>query len=223
MKHITYAILCIIALIAETNAQGLYLSPSFSYWGTAVITTTAESTEIITDSRYGLEIDVTSGLFSFTSVAMRGNVVTEFYALASASDETEYIVTNGVCSVSAFIEDELDPANLTNFRTNFWSFLVNAVENPPDTYIVTFSNVVTTIVTADGLPTLLSTIITGPTSTSFVITINTYTNSTPPFSTFSLPTACNEFTCNSCYSSAMNLGNNLIIMLLALAVMYSMM
>ena len=222
MRQTVSALLCILAMITGTNALGPQLSPSFSFQGTAVSTQTIGTTVTTTTfTRYNLTIDATRELLYANIEGMSGEVTRSIYALASVNDNTGYEVLNGVCSKSTYTVNPSDPMGL---QVNFWSVFDNAVENPPGTYIVTVAPVVLTLVTISGLP--VSYIISSPGTTTslFALTITNYINTTPPFSTFTLPAACSQFTCTACYSSAVNLGSSFILMLLALvalAVMYS--
>ena len=219
MRQTVSALLCILVIITGTNALGPQLSPSFSFDGTAVLTQTTGATMTITTfTRYNLAIDATRGLLYANIEGMSGGVTNTINAVGSVNDNSAYQVLNGVCTKSTYTVNPSDPMGL---QVNFWSAFDNVAANPPGTYVVTVSQVVLTLVTVNGLPVTLTSSSTG---TSFELTITNYIDSTPPFSTFALPAACSQFTCNACYSSAVNLGSSFILMLLALvalAVMYS--
>ena len=219
MRQTVSALLCILAIITGTNALGPQLSPSFSFEGTAVFTATSGTTVTTgTFTRYNLAIDDTRGLLYANIEGMIAGVTSAINAVASVNDNSAYQVLNGVCNESTYVVNPSDPMSL---QVNFWSAFDNVAANPPGTYVVTVSQVVLTLITENGLPVSYTISSTG---FSFVLTITNYINSTPPFSTFALPAACSQFTCNACYSSAVNLGSSFILMLLALvalAVMYS--
>ena len=223
MRQTVSALLCILAIITGTNAQRPYLSTTFLLQATAVSTTTEGTTvSTTTYTRYDTAIDIPRGLAYFIQKGMSGSATGSLYALASANDNTSYQALNGTCSESTFNSNLSDPMS---FLGNYWREFDNAVENPPGTFTITGSQSITTLVTVNGLPTSITSGLSTSSFTSlFVLTITSFTNSTPPFSTFALPAACSQFTCNACYSSAVNLGSSFIIMLLALvalAVMYS--
>ena len=219
MRQTVSALLCILAIITGANALGPQLSPSFSFEGTAVLTqTTGATVTTTTFTRYNLAIDATRELLYGNIEAMIADATFSIYALASVNDQSAYVVTNGVCSESTYIANASDQMS---FRVNFWGSFDNAVVNSPDTYVVTESSTVSTLLTTNGLPVSYNVSFTG---FSFALTITNYINSAPQFSTFTLPAACSQSTCNACYSSAVNLGSSFILMLLALvalAVMYS--
>ena len=219
MRQTVSALLCILAIITGTNALGPQLSPSFSFQGTAVLTQTSGTTVTTTTyTRYNLAIDATRELLYANIEAMFAGATFSIYALASVNDQSAYVVTNGVCSESTYIANASDAMS---FRVNFWGSFDNVVVNSPDTYVVTESSTVSTLLTTNGLPVSYNVSFTGY---SFALTITNYINSAPQFSTFTLPAACSQSTCNACYSSAVNLGSSFILMLLALvalAVMYS--
>ena len=223
MRQTVCALLCILVIITGTNAQRPYLSSSYSYQGTAVLTAT-EGTTVTTTAytRFDVAADISRRLGYTNFVGMSEGATYSIYQFFSGNDNTSYVVLNGICTERAFISNASDPMIS---QADSWSQYDNAVENPPGTFTITGSQSVTKLVTTNGLPTS----ITGSTTTSslttlLVITINSFTNSTPPFSTFALPAACSQFTCTACYSSAVNLGSSFILMLLALvalSVMYS--
>ena len=217
MRQTVSALLCILAIITGTNAQGPQLSPSFLLKGTAVGTQTIGTTVTTTTyTRFDYAIDTTRELLYANFEAMSGVVTSN--GVASVNDGSIYQVTNGVCTKRTYT---VNPSSPMSFQFDFWGAFDNAVENPPGTYVVTVSQVVYTLVTVNGLPVTYTSSSTG---SSLVLAITDYINSTPPFSTFTLPAACSQFTCNACYSSAVNLGSSFILMLLALvalAVMYN--
>ena len=219
MRQTVSALLCILAIITGTNALGPQLSPSFSFQGTAVLTqTTGATVTTTTFTRYNLAIDATRELLYANIEAMSGGATNSIYALGSVNDNSAYAVLNGVCSESTYTVNPSDPMGL---RVDFWSAFDNVAANLPGTYVVTRAPFVLTLFTLNGLPVTLTSSSTG---TLFTLTITNYIDSTPPFSTFTLPAACSQFNCTACYSSAVNLGSSFILMLLALvalAVVYS--
>ena len=231
MRQTVSALLCILAIITGTNALGPQLSPSFSFQGTAVSTITTGTT---TYTRYDLAIDIPRGLVYFKLDGISGGVARSLYELASANDNSGYGVLNGVCNGSAYTGNPSDPMGI---QVYFWSAFDNVAANPPGTYVVTVSQVVLTLVTVNGLPVTFTSIATGTSTSSFALTITNYINTTPPFSTFTLPAACSQFNCTACYDPAAtttatpttpslgsNLGSSFILMLLALvalAIIYS--
>ena len=135
--------------------------------------------------------------------------------IISINDGMAYTVNNDVCNASTAMTD---PSAPFSYSQDFWSVFDNAVENPPGTYTVTVFPVVLTLVTVNGLPTSLNTTGLG---LSTIITITSYTNSAPPFSTFTLPGACDAFTCNSCYSSGAVARGSLLLLIIAIALLFS--
>ena len=223
MKQTVSALLCILAIITGTNAQRPYLSTSFSFQGTVLVTPTFGSTvSTTTFTRFDVDIDTTRELYNANQEGITDGVPGSVYSLVSVNDNSAYQVLNSTCTESTLISNPSDPMN---FLYNYWSQFDNAVENPPGTFTANYSQIVLTLVTVNGLPTSVISVYTSSSSAYlFVLTITSYTNSTPPFSTFTLPATCCQFTCTACYSSAVNLGSSFILMLLALvalAVMYS--
>ena len=223
MRQTVSALLCILAIITGTNAQGPQLSSSYLYQGTGMLTATEGTTVTTTTyTRFDVAVDISRRLRYTNFVGVSEGATYSIYQFFSGNDNTSYLVLNGICTERAFISNASDPMIS---QADSWSQYDNAVENPPGTFTITGSQSVTKLVTTNGLPTS----ITGSTTTSslttlLVITITSFTNSTPQFSTFTLPAACSQSTCNACYSSAVNLGSSFILMLLALvalAVMYS--
>ena len=212
MKHLIASAFCILALVAGSHAQGPNLSPSFSFEGSAVFTITSDPTDsTIMYTQFDLAIDATRELLAIQEAAtFSGQQMTQ-YTILSINDGMQYTVTNNVCNA-------ISTDMTMNSSLDYWSFFDNAVENPPGTYTATFSTVVLTLVTVNGLPTSLNTTGLGQ---STILTITSYTNSTPPFSTFTLPEACENYTCNSCYSSGAVARGSLLLLIIAIALLFS--
>ena len=193
------------------RSPGPQLSPSFAFQGTAVESRTGYPTNTLT--RYDLAIDVSRGLqisnFEGTSGGTTGSEV----ILVSVNDTIVHGVFNGVCNTSS-----VSSAVSFNYQPDFWGRFDNAVESPPGTFTTTDSSSALTLVTVDGIPTSYSSSSTGY---SFVLTITSYTNSAPPFSTFTLPEACENYTCNSCYSSGAVARGSLLLLIIAIALLFS--
>ena len=125
---------------------------------------------------------------------------------------------NDVCSEISYITYIFDSLS---YQTDLWSEFYNSVESPPGTYIVTTEDTRYVLETLNGSPVALTNTHTDVYSSVTIIT--SYTNSTPPFSTFPLPAACNQSTCASCYSSAIASTGSLLLLILAIAVQYTVM
>ena len=218
MKHPISAVLCILALIVGTHAN---LSPSFSFKGTAAATETdgADITAFIY-TRYDIAIDATRGLLALNvEGTVDGQAITE-YAIVSINDNYTYSVLNGVCNATNFAADPTKPFS---YQENVWSFIFdNAVVNPPGTYTVTEPPLTIVLVTINGIPsTLRYSFAEGSVSVVTAVVFTEYNNEAPPFSTFPVPAACSQFTCDSCYSSAVATTGSFLLLILSLAILYT--
>ena len=212
MEHLIAAAFCILALVAGSHAQGPNLSPSFSFEGSAVSTITSGPTDLtFTYTQFDLAIDATRELQAMEFASTFSGQQIMQYTILSINDGMQYTVTNNVCNA-------ISTDMTMNSSLDYWSFFDNAVENPPGTYTVNVSTVILTLVTVNGLPTSLNTTVPGQ---SNIITITSYINSTPPFSTFTLPEACENYTCNSCYSSGAVARGSLLLLIIAIALLFS--
>ena len=220
MKHPISAVLCILAIIVGTHAN---LSPSFSFTGsgTATVTDGSDVTTYVY-TRYDYAIDVTRGLLALNVEGTIGGQPLTEYLIVSINDSLIYSNENGVCTTVAFAADPRYPFS---YQDNFWgSIFDNAVVNPPGTYTVTIPPLTILLVTVNGLPTTLTyTYASGTVSIATAVVFTDYINEAPPFSTFPLPAACSQFTCNSCYSSAIASTGSLLLLILAIAVQYTVM
>ena len=205
------ACVLILSLIAGLNAESPELSSSFAFEGSAVETINGGTT---TYTRYNIAIDVSRMLAVGHKEGTVGGEENSAFELLSVPDGLLYFLLNGVCNSRN--------ATTTGFPSNYWSVFDDAVENPPGTYTVTASESLKTLITVAGIPVSFSSVGTAG-GYSIAITFINYFNGNPPFSTFSLPAACNQFTCDSCYSSAVASTGSLLLLILAIAVLYTVM
>ena len=177
------------ALLLAVSGQFPTLSPSFSYQGTVVATGTVSFTGTISQA-----VDIDRGLAyeRITQTVIGQDPVTTI-ALLSANDNTLYASVDGTCTQITLPNDSIP------LDRNVWDMYANAVEGPIGTFTLTQNGIVTVIVIVNGEPAVIS--VTSGTTVS-VVTISNYDNTTPAFSTFSLPSECSQFTCDACYQTS---------------------
>ncbi|KAI6658015.1 hypothetical protein LOD99_15730 [Oopsacas minuta] len=204
-------------MFAATNAQFPDLSPSFYMQGTAVDTTTDGT--VITSPRFDIAIDATRELAYINSDFIFNGTTFNAFSITSESDNATYSTLTGQnCTMT-------DGASMTGqspipLTSNFWDTFENATEAPPGTFTVANPPITLSVVIVNGRPTVFTIAVadTGFGGIVTVITISNYLNGQPPFSLFTLPESCSEFTCDACYSSsAAGLASSLLMMLAAIA------
>ena len=182
------------------NAVPPELSDSFSFQGTgSTIINTSASVIILNHTRHNYAADTTRLLSVTDTLSVSDGVEYSGFVLASGNDNLTYSDSDGTCTTSPYISTLMNGTNgyiaLGNFTTG--------VEAPPGTitYTSTYQNSSAILVTVNGLPVSFTFAYIFDTYTvTSTININSYTNSSPPFSTFVLPDACSNFTCDYCYS-----------------------
>ncbi|KAI6658014.1 hypothetical protein LOD99_15729 [Oopsacas minuta] len=204
-------------MFAATNAQFPDLSPSFYMQGTAVATATDGT--VITYPRFDIAIDATRELAYQNIDFISSGATFNIFAITSVNDNATYGTFTGQnCTMT-------DGASMTGqspipLTSNFWDVFQGATEAPPGTFTVTIPPITLSVVIVNGRPTVFSIAVadTGSGGSVIVITISNYLNGQPPFSLFTLPESCSEFTCDACYSSsAAGLASSLLMMLAAIA------
>ena len=207
------------------NAVPPGLSDSYSFQATGVtLVNTSVGVTTLNYVRYNYAEDNTQFLSVMDSTYVSDGAINQEFLLASGNDDITYSDTNGVCTTSQYASTSLlsGTSELVNF--------VTGVEAPPGTvtYNLTYQGDSVILVTVNGLPvSYMSTYIFDTYNVTMILNIHSYTNSTPPFSTFVIPEAC---LCDSCYSpsattmsptttpsSAVSVTSSFLLMLAALA------
>ena len=191
------------ALLLAVSGQFPTLSPSFSYQGNVIATGTVSFTGTISQA-----VDIDRGLAyeRITQTVIGQDPVTTI-ALLSANDNALYASIDGTCTEIVLPNDSIP------LDRNVWDVYANAVENPTGTFTLTQSGAISQVVIVNGVPARIS----GTIGTEVeVITVTNYDNTTPAFSTFSLPSECSQFTCDACYNSAVSVSISVLLLLTTL-------
>ena len=136
-------------------------------------------------------IDTSRRLVYFEGTTVTGGMPQTSIELYSENDAATYISENGVCN------ETTDSDFSTLLYTDNWDRYAAGTESPVGTFTSTSQSGVTRQLTiVNGVPAVFTT----TTSTAVTVIMVTNFEMPPPFSTFSLPTECSNFTCTACYS-----------------------
>ena len=186
------------------------LSPSYSFQGNLIRT---ENGVQKFDGPYYLAVDVTRELqFVDETIASTLGITSDNIRISSVNDDTTYYSASGVCTTVAYTPHVVFP-----LITNVWLSYLNGIESPNGTYTFVSSGITHQVVMVNGKP--LSFLITFDT-TELIITVSNFNNTTPDFSTFTLPSECSDFTCTACFSSSAVSVSISTILLLATLLVY---
>ena len=142
------------------------------------------------------------------TVTTTTGVVSDNLRLSSGTDSATYLSVNGVCSVIALSPNIISPLN-----TNVWDLYAAGTESPTGTFTSTQSGTVNQVTILNGEPLLISST-TGTSEISIIVTH--FDNTTPDFSTFSLPSECSQFNCTACYNSTVSVSISVLLLLTTL-------
>ena len=182
-------LICLSALLLAVSGQLSNLSPSYSLQGSLQRTENGEPTLVAT---FSVSVDINQRLqFVEESVSTTTGITSDNIRLSSENDDATYLSVNQVCSSVAF-----DPNAIFPLNTNVWDLYAAGTEPSPGTYNFTENGIIHQVTIINGIP--LSFNFTFG-NTEIIIEVFNFTNAIPPFSTFSLPSECSQFTCNSCY------------------------
>ena len=211
MGLVNLSVICIVTLLGGLYAQSPPLSPSFSLRGTGAVTGATQATidSLITYNDANRRL-----LLSEVTTTVSGQQVS-VNVLSSGADNAAFVTSNGQCT-------RIDPGSMTNLldNTDPWGTFTLANTVGPVTTYNSDANAVLTL--TSGVPTGLTSSVTssGQTTVTALI-ITSYTNSAPAFSVFQLDPACvaQNYTCGSCYSSAIGIASNSVYIIAALVVL----
>ena len=177
------------AFLLVVSGQLSTLSPSYSLQG---ILNRTENGELSLTATFGVSVDIDRRLRLVEEiVTTTGGVVYNNIRLTSENDGEAYSSVNDVCTQSRFDIDIIFPLN-----TNVWDLYAAGTESPTGTYTFTQNGITHTVTIVNEEP---ARIIFTSGTTEIVALITNFNNTTPDFSTFSLPSECSQFTCNACY------------------------
>ena len=179
------------------------LSPSYSYQGTVTVTGTTSFTGPVSQA-----VDINRGLgYLRTTTTVTGQDPITTVGLYSANDNALYTSVDGTCTQTVL------PSGGIPVDRNVWDMYANGTENPAGTFTYTQNGITNQVTIVNGEPATIS----ATTSTLVsVITISNFDNTTPDFSTFSLPSECSQFTCDTCYNSAVSVSISVLLLLTTL-------
>ncbi|KAI6647909.1 Solute carrier family 2, facilitated glucose transporter member 12-like [Oopsacas minuta] len=155
--------------------------------------------------RYNVVHDVSRRLQILNSTAIVSGIIIDSFYFASQYDNQTFSITDDQCISKQFSIPSLFP-----FSFNTWDIFANAIESTEGTFILFMTNFTARVVIENGLPVIYAASVKID-SKELIVVVNmaTYKNGTLPFSAFSLPEICSEYTCNSCYhSSAVDMDTN---------------
>ncbi|KAI6659014.1 hypothetical protein LOD99_14690 [Oopsacas minuta] len=185
------------------------LSPSYSFRGELVRT---ENGVQKFDGPYFLAVDVIRQLqFVDETVSSTGGITSDNIRISSVNDDITYFSANEVCYPVAYTPHEMFPVS-----TNVWLSYLAGTESPNGTYTFIDNYITHQVVMVNGKP--ASFYITFAT-TEINITVSYFNDTTPDFSTFTLPSDCSDLTCNSCFgSSAVSVSISSLLLLTTLLI-----
>ena len=184
------------------------LSPRYSLQG--ALTRTEDGT-LTTTADYSVVVNIDLRLQYVQEIATTSGVVSNNLRLSSETDSATYLSVNGMCTETAFSPDDIFPID-----SNVWDLYATGTEDPAGTFTFTQYGITYQLTTDNGNPTSFTSSFN---TTVIVITVINFDNVTPGYSTFTLPSECSQFTCTSCYSSAVSVSIS-IVLLLTTSLMY---
>ena len=183
------------------------LSPSYSLQG--IVARTENGVQTLTNT-LSVSVDINRRLRFIDETIPTEGVVSYNLRLSSENDSATYLSFNNVCTQTV-----LDPNVIFPLDTNVWDLYANGTELSPGTFTFTQDSITYLVTIVNGEPAGF----TFTTDTTVIaISVTNFDNSTPDFSTFSLPSECSQFTCNACYSSAVSVSISIMLLLTTLLV-----
>ena len=184
-------LICSLAFLLVISAQFPNLSPSYSLQGNLG---RIENDVAILSGSYSVSVDITRRLQFVEEIVSTGIDTSYNLKLSSLNDNATYLSENGLCNETAFNPSVIFPPN-----AYLWDLYDDGLEYPKGTYTFTQDGTIHQLMIVDGIPALIG-IRSG--NTVIVIFVTDFNNFTPPFSTFSVPSECSQFTCNACYQTS---------------------
>ena len=199
-------VISLSALLLTVSGQLSALSSSYSLQGR--ITRRIDGIPILAGP-YSVSVDISRQLqfVDESLIPIKGDVSNNL-RLSSADDSATYRSVNGVCSETAFNPNIIFPLN-----TNVWNLYANGTESPTGTYSFTQDDITYQVTIINDIPASFTFCFD---TTIIGIAVSNFNNTTPAFSTFSLPTECSQFTCDACYNSAVSVSISVLLLLTTL-------
>ena len=186
------------------------LSPSYSLQGTVIRT---ENDVAVSTGSFSVSVDIDRRLrLVDETLTTTGGVESNNIRLYSAgdTDRLTYDSVNGVCTLTTIETDVNFP-----IYTDVWLYYGSRIGSPTGIFTFTQFDITHTVTIVNGEPAGFT--FTNGTTVN-ALTVTNFYNSTPTFSTFSLPSECSQFTCNACYSSAVSVSISIMLLLTTLLV-----
>ena len=194
------------ALLLTVSGQFPSLSPSYSLQGGIART---ENGIVVLTGTYSVSVDITRRLQFVDETVTTTGIVSNNLRLSIEADSATYLSVNGVCDCVTYNPNIVFPLN-----TNVWDLYATGTESPTGTYSFTQDGITYQVTIINGIP---ASFIFSFGTTILVIAVTNFDNTTPDFSTFSLPAECSLLTCDACYTVSVSIS---VLLLLTTLLLY---